>query len=180
MRKTLGILIPTLAAGLAVAALGTSVTDGVVPAVVSSGGGTASSAGGVMELASTSGQPVVGPASGGAIELQAGFWTTAPTLTAAEPVPAAGDRLAPAYPNPFNPATTVRFTLARAGPVRVDIYDVRGRLVARLVDGPLPVGPHEVTWRGTDRTGDVVSSGTYVLRLQTAQGHFHQKLTLLK
>ncbi len=68
-------------------------------------------------------------------------------------------------PNPFNPQTAVAFSLARGGPVRIDVFDVRGRLVRRLVDGPLPAGPQSVAWDGRDDAGRDLASGTYVARL---------------
>jgi hypothetical protein len=65
-----------------------------------------------------------------------------------------------AYPNPFNPRTTIAFTLARNAQVRLPIYDLRGRQVAVLVDGELPAGRHEVLW---DAAG--LPSGLYVYRI---------------
>ncbi len=179
--KILAAAALALLLGLATAEIWASVTDGLSPAVVASGGGVMLSGDGAVELSGTSGQPVVGLSDGGSYEVHAGFWSFARFSTPViDQVPGAVDRLHPAYPNPFNPATTVRFTLARSGPVRVAIYDVRGRLVRRLVDQHLPAGTHEHTWRGTDLAGEAVASGIYVLRLQTDQGHVHQKLTLLK
>jgi hypothetical protein len=180
-RKTLGLATLTAAAVLLAAAMAVAITDVIAPAVISGGGGGGLSGDGSVALQGTLGQPAAGTLAGGDYVLQAGFWTSRPTATAVDDeTPVAGDTLQPAYPNPFNPATTVRFTLARAGQVRVGIYDVRGRLVRQLVDASLPAGQHERTWRGVDLAGDAVSSGVYVLRLQTEQGHFHQKLTLLK
>ncbi len=179
--KILAATALVLLLGLAAAEIWASVTDGVSPAVISGGGGRLFDGGGSAAVEGTIGQPVVGVTAGGSLEIHAGFWTVSPVFTSVgDEVPDAVDRLHPAYPNPFNPATTVRFTLARSGPVRVAIYDVRGRLVQRLVDAHLPAGAHERTWRGTDLAGDAVASGIYVLRLQTDQGHVHQKLTLLK
>ncbi len=71
-------------------------------------------------------------------------------------------------PNPFNPSTTVGFTLEREAHVRLDVYDVRGRLVATLVDRALSAGEHAVTWSGRDDVGRRVSAGRYLLRLEAA------------
>ncbi|MEZ4386739.1 MAG: S8 family serine peptidase [Candidatus Krumholzibacteriia bacterium] len=71
-----------------------------------------------------------------------------------------------AYPNPFNPRTTLRFDLASAGPVQLAVFDPRGRLVRRLVDGPLGSGGHEVGWDGRDNAGRDCAAGVYLLRLQ--------------
>ena len=70
------------------------------------------------------------------------------------------------YPNPFNPRTTIRFELPVAGPVRLSIYDVAGRLVRTLVDDSLPQGSHEAVWDGRDATGREVGSGSYLARLE--------------
>ena len=64
------------------------------------------------------------------------------------------------YPNPFNPGTTIPFTLTRASHVRVVIYDVLGREVARPVDGLLPAGQHTAVFDGSH-----CASGMYVCRL---------------
>ena len=73
------------------------------------------------------------------------------------------------YPNPFNPQTTVPFSIETASNARLTVHDLLGREVAVLVDGPMPVGAHEVTWDATD-----FASGVYVYRLaaggQTATG----------
>ena len=62
-------------------------------------------------------------------------------------------------PNPFNPRTTLSFTLPTTQHVRLDIHDLRGRLVTTLVRGTLPVGRHEVVWNGRDSSArDVPSS----------------------
>jgi len=60
--------------------------------------------------------------------------------------------LAQNSPNPFNPTTTIRFTTPASGVVNVAIYDVNGRLVRTLVDGPVAAGYHEVVWSGTGGT----------------------------
>ena len=78
-------------------------------------------------------------------------------------------------PNPFNPVTTIAFRLPRALPVRLTVYDLRGREVARLVDGELPAGAHEVAW---DATG--CASGLYVCRLEGPGVLETRKLTLVK
>ena len=64
-----------------------------------------------------------------------------------------------AHPNPFNPATTITFSLPRETAVTLDVFDPRGRRVATLIDGHLPAGEHEATWDATD-----LPSGTYLYR----------------
>ncbi|MBK7047556.1 MAG: hypothetical protein IPH48_13830 [bacterium] len=63
-------------------------------------------------------------------------------------------------PNPFNPATRIAFDLAHSGPVRLEVFDVRGRLVRRLVSSALEAGRHEVLWDGRDDQGVGAASGT--------------------
>jgi subtilisin-like proprotein convertase family protein len=79
--------------------------------------------------------------------------------------PPLATRLRGNAPNPFNPQTAVAFDLARGGPVRVEVFDVRGRLVRRLIDGPLPAGAQSVAWDGRDDAGRDLASGTYLARL---------------
>jgi flagellar hook assembly protein FlgD len=93
---------------------------------------------------------------------------------------ASAARLDPNYPNPFNPSTAIAFTLDQAGAVRLEIYDLRGRLVAMLVDEVLPAGRHEVMWDGTDSSGRAMSSGVYLSRFE-ANGHVaHGRLSLVQ
>lgn len=89
------------------------------------------------------------------------------------------------YPNPFNPMTSIPFELADGQgdvAVKLDILDVRGRLVRTLVDGQRASGQrHQVTWNGTNEAGQRVPSGTYMSRLRV-QGAEPQArlLTLVK
>jgi len=95
------------------------------------------------------------------------------TLTAAQSGPTGvDDGLVPArtelvsvYPNPFNPATKIVFSLKSAGQVDVGVYDVRGHRVKVLVSGALVQGQHDLTWRGLDDSGQAVASGVYFCRL---------------
>jgi hypothetical protein len=73
--------------------------------------------------------------------------------------------LSNAAPNPFNPATTLRFTLPVASHAQLRLYNVQGRLVRTLIDDQRPAGQHEVRWEGRDDNGRQVSSGTYYARL---------------
>jgi hypothetical protein len=85
-----------------------------------------------------------------------------------------------ARPNPFNPRTTIRFSLSADGPARLVIHDVNGRHVRTLADGSQKAGMHEVAWDGTDDTGRTVASGVYWSRLQ-AGGHLsNRKMIVLK
>jgi hypothetical protein len=83
-------------------------------------------------------------------------------------------------PNPFNPRTTITWDLARDGRSQLEIYDLQGRLVRTLVDGPRGAGRHTETWNGLDDAGSHAASGMYVARLTTADGIQVMKMTLLK
>jgi glycosidase len=88
----------------------------------------------------------------------------------------AGFALLPAYPNPFNPETTVRFTLEKAGAVRLDVFDMNGRRVQTLLDGAMrTAGMHEVRMNGGG-----LASGVYMVRLQAGGGVKTGRITLLK
>ncbi|MBU8870758.1 MAG: choice-of-anchor D domain-containing protein [Gemmatimonadales bacterium] len=89
-------------------------------------------------------------------------------------------RLLPNVPNPFNPQTEIPFELKQAGPVRVTIYDVTGRLVRTLVSESLGAGPHSRTWYGQDDRGRQTPSGAYYIRLETKERLDHRKVMLLK
>ena len=71
-----------------------------------------------------------------------------------------------AVPNPFNPATSIRFSLPRETTVSLRVYDVAGRLVRNLVQGPLPAGAHSFRWNGRTDLGRNAASGVYFARLQ--------------
>jgi hypothetical protein len=85
-----------------------------------------------------------------------------------------------AYPNPFNPNTTIRIDGVRGERVRVVVYDVAGRLVRRLWDAPLRTASAALVWDGRDDRGHPAASGTYFLRASTASASRTLKLTLVK
>lgn len=73
-----------------------------------------------------------------------------------------------------------RWDLARSGQVKLAIYDLRGRLVRKLVDGELAGGPHEFNWLGTDDMGRQSPSGVYLVRFDTDSTHGTTKVTLVR
>jgi len=74
-------------------------------------------------------------------------------------------------PNPLNPQAKLRFTTAKAGPVRVDLYDLSGRLVRALYESPLvQAGPHELIIDGRTSSGASMASGVYYYRVRTPEG----------
>jgi thiol-disulfide isomerase/thioredoxin len=85
------------------------------------------------------------------------------------------------FPNPFNPATTVRFSVpAGAENVALRILNVDGRVVRTLVDGDLGPGPYSRVWDGRDDRGETVASGVYFMRLEAGDEVSTRKMTLLK
>jgi hypothetical protein len=89
-------------------------------------------------------------------------------------------RLETPHPNPFNPRTTMRFTLPRSGQIELSVYDQRGRRVKQLVSAGLPAGGHSVDWDGTDGRGSPVASGVYFIRLNADSGTRSQRVTLAR
>jgi hypothetical protein len=84
------------------------------------------------------------------------------------------------HPNPFNPATTITYTLPRAMTVSLEVYSLRGRPVRRLQHGPREAGTHHVAWDGTDQQRRPVPSGIYLARLVTEAGVETHKMVLAK
>lgn len=80
-----------------------------------------------------------------------------------------------AYPNPFNPSTAIGFSMPEAGVATLVVYDVAGREVARLVDGPVNAGAHTATFDAAR-----LPSGTYLVRLQTGATVQTTPITLVK
>jgi hypothetical protein len=85
-----------------------------------------------------------------------------------------------AYPNPFNPTTTLRFSTAQAGLVSLDIYDLQGRRVRTLLHAVRPAGDHQELWDGRDDRGHLLSSSLYFARLTTDSRHETLKVMLVK
>ncbi|MFN2370222.1 MAG: S8 family serine peptidase, partial [Candidatus Krumholzibacteriia bacterium] len=85
-----------------------------------------------------------------------------------------------AVPNPFNPATEIRFELPAEARVSLRVYDVAGRLVRTLAAGRLPAGSHAVRWDGRDDRGRGAASGTYVARLVVDGVPVARSMTLLR
>ena len=82
------------------------------------------------------------------------------------------------YPNPFNPMTTIRYFLPVGGEVLLQIFDVQGREMRRLVDGYMEAGEWSIVWDGSNDRGDRVASGVYFMRLR-AGGRSSVKKTIL-
>ena len=121
---------------------------------------------------------VVDPALGG-VHVLRNRLAEEPVTAVHEPaaVRPTGVHLGPNYPNPFNPHTSIPFTLAAADAVRLQVYDLRGRLVRTLWDGPLAAGAHRLDWDGRNTAGQPVASGVYLYRLEVG-GQVHSRKLL--
>jgi hypothetical protein len=84
------------------------------------------------------------------------------------------------FPNPFNPTTTISFSMPEAGDVSLKIYNIRGQLVRTLVNKRTPAGYHEVTWDGRDQSDRAAASGVFFYRLETQDFSKTRKMMLIK
>ena len=84
------------------------------------------------------------------------------------------------WPNPFNPATTIKFSVPRSGHVSLKVYNVRGELVRTLVDESRASGEHVIEWDGSDNSGKAVASGVYFYETRTNGESIVNKMALVK
>jgi hypothetical protein len=89
-------------------------------------------------------------------------------------------RLYPNFPNPFNPGTTISYDLATEEWVKLEVYDVAGRLVRTLVNHQKPAGSFTTVWDGRNELGEMVSNGAYFCRLQAGSFQDVKKMMFLK
>ncbi len=85
-----------------------------------------------------------------------------------------------AYPNPFNPETTINYKLHKDSQVTIIVYDLLGRKVKTLIDEQQSAGSYQALWNGTDEGGAKAASGAYLVRMQTAEVTQTQKVLLVK
>lgn len=97
-----------------------------------------------------------------------------------EQAPAAAFTLDQNFPNPFNPATTIAFDLARAEHVSLSVFDMQGRLVRTLVNEARAAGSYNVVWDGAGDDGRRAASGTYVYRLESDSQIQSRTMVLVK
>jgi hypothetical protein len=89
-------------------------------------------------------------------------------------------RLGRAYPNPFNPATTVEYSIAERGRVVIRVYNLAGRAVRTLVDSERGPGEHNAIWDGTTDSGERAASGVYFVRMKAQEYEATRTIVLLK
>jgi hypothetical protein len=90
------------------------------------------------------------------------------------------NRLYQNEPNPFNPDTRIRFSLAEASRAVIVIYDLAGRVVKTVFDASVDPGPHSVVWDGTDDAGRRVGSGVYWMQMKAGTYSSNKKMVILK
>jgi photosystem II stability/assembly factor-like uncharacterized protein len=84
------------------------------------------------------------------------------------------------FPNPFNPSTTLRFNLERAGSAQIDIFDLAGHRLRRLHSGELAAGIHELTWDGRSSDGSWCPSAVYLATVKALGKTESLRITLAK
>ena len=85
-----------------------------------------------------------------------------------------------AYPNPFNPSTTISFTIPERSEVSIIIYDILGNEVKRIFNQEVQAGSYQASWDATNNYSKNVSSGIYIVRINSNQQSKNLKLMLLK
>ncbi|NHZ86156.1 MAG: T9SS type A sorting domain-containing protein [Planctomycetia bacterium] len=86
----------------------------------------------------------------------------------------------PAYPNPFNPSTTITYGINEDSKVTIDIYDITGQLINKLLNSYQEQGWHSVEWNGTDSNNNQVPAGIYLSKITSNNDTKTTKLMLLK
>jgi len=121
--------------------------------------------------------------TGNAIEANASVFLnggSVPTGVAVQSVPPAKASLWQNAPNPFNPRTSIRFSMPRAGVARLVVFDAAGRRVATLLDGPVTAGERRIEWNGRDDSGHAAASGIYFYKLEADGLALSRRMVLLK
>ena len=86
----------------------------------------------------------------------------------------------PAYPNPFNPVTTISYVIQKDGFVNVSIYDMMGRIVKTLVNSQQSHGNKFLSWNATDSRNRLVPAGVYLYKIEFGEFVSTRKMILLK
>ena len=102
------------------------------------------------------------------------------TVTTGRPPLPQNVELYQAYPNPFNSSTMIKIYLPGSARTKLEIFDIRGRLVSKLIDGILGAGEHGFRWNGRNVSGDHVSSGSYFYRLSAGDDVITRRMMLVR
>ncbi|MCF7796808.1 MAG: T9SS type A sorting domain-containing protein [Lentisphaeria bacterium] len=106
------------------------------------------------------------------------------TITSLTPDPGAATpnefSLEPAYPNPFNPTTSVHFTILKAGAVDITVFDIQGKHIRSLIHQEFAAGHHQIQWHARDDKNRPVGTGIYFIRVNSEKFSQTLKVSLLK
>ena len=89
-------------------------------------------------------------------------------------------RVHAAYPNPFNPSTTIHYNIEKDQTIAINVYDTMGRVVKNLFYGKQRKGYHELQWLADNNKGDLIGSGVYFYTIESEDWHKTEKIILLK
>jgi hypothetical protein len=84
------------------------------------------------------------------------------------------------YPNPFNPSTTIEFSVPEQSNVRIEVFDATGTLISELVNDVYGAGTYRTVWNARDNFGSVVSSGFYIYRMSADNFTQAKRMILIK
>jgi hypothetical protein len=90
------------------------------------------------------------------------------------------NELSHACPNPFNPITKIAYSVKEAGPVKIEVYNIAGRVVRTLLDTEVEAGAGHVTWDGANNSGEKCASGVYFYRIAAPGFTESHKMIMLK
>ena len=148
----------------------------IASSVVGSGGGPASNS--TYSMNGTIGQPVIGLVSGSQYAVGQGFWHSLNITNDVKPAPGVADGydLEQNFPNPFNPSTTIRFSIPERQKVTLKIMNLLGEEVTRAIDGEwMEPGKYEYVFQAEN-----IPSGTYIYRLEAGNFVKTRKMVLTK
>ena len=95
-------------------------------------------------------------------------------------VPVLATELQGNYPNPFNPETTIRYSVKETSPVTIEVYNLKGQLVRTLVNEVKTAGNYSVVWNGRDNNNQPVSSGVYFYKMNAGKYSSTKKMIMMK
>jgi len=84
------------------------------------------------------------------------------------------------YPDPFNPETAIEYSIPENGNVTIDVYNIKGQKVKKLVSSEQTAGLHKVIWNGTDESGRRTASGLYFYELKYQGQSIREKMLMIK
>ena len=84
------------------------------------------------------------------------------------------------YPNPFNPTTTIKYSVPKVGNVKLRVYNMMGQLIKTLVNDTKAPGFYNIEWNGTNESNSRVASGIYFYRFESGNFVANNKMILIK